>query len=337
MSKIVVVGDTHFDIKEPHFSAGKQFVEWFNKQDFNNENNIFVSLGDIYHHSNPNPKVHELGIHWFTNMKFNEKYVLAGNHDFNRSQNSYSIDALSKVKGIELIYNPQPLHNKDYDILFMPFMYDRTEYSFNKTQKEFYENYIAGNSDPHDFIFHHLQDSSIKFYEGDDSGIDLSNLKGELIGGHIHKRQKGYLGTPIITRFDEKNKDSYILLIDSETKNKEYIKVPNFLDYYRIPYDDYGLICTMKSHDDYEGRKRALYCIFDIYDAPSKEIALEKYKNFYIRNIELKKEINEELNNEVEENDKQNKTINDYFDSFCSKEKVSKKLRNKLQNYIINE
>lgn len=326
--KIVVVGDTHFQIAEPYFSVAKEFVKWFLSQPFNCEENIFIHLGDLYHKSNPNPKVHDLGIEWISKIKCNLKYILAGNHDYNRSQNSYSIEPLSKIDNTRLIfkrtYFPNFL-NKNINIVMMPFVYDNISQVMDTpmSRKEYYEM-PAEAANSFDYLFHHLEDENINFPGKESLGVNLSQYsKAKRIGGHIHKKQKGYLGSSLITRYDERGKDSFVLLIDTETKEKEYIQVPQFLDYIELDYDDLMVEIPF-----------SIYRIFDIVNAPSLEAAREKFKGLYIRDIALKDKNNEKISlseNEVNET----KSIRDWFNLFCEKNKITNSIIEKLQGYII--
>lgn len=319
MSKIIIVGDTHFRIEEPHFSAGKEFCKWFNQQDFNKEDNIMVHLGDVAHHANPNPRVHDLMINWFNGMKFKKKYLIAGNHSYNRSQDSYAEEPLANIENTILIYTDYKIEIDNLKLLFLPFIYDKTGV-LDSTMKEHYEDLSKEDYEINDlnYIFHHVEDSTINF-GGEYNGINLDYLKGKRVGGHIHKRQIGYLGSALITRFDEKNKDSFILVIDTETKEEIYIEVPKFLDYVDLNYND----IPPEPRPD---------LIYDIIDAPNKESAESKFGYLYLREIYIKKN-EEELKESLEEDLKVN-SIKDHFINFCNKNKISKKIKEKLGGYI---
>jgi hypothetical protein len=328
-NKLVVCGDLHLNIEEPHFSAGKAFINWFLEQEFNNEENYFIQLGDLYQHSNPNPLIHELGAHWLSSMKFKKKYIMIGNHCYNRSRNSYSVSPLSKIENTEIVYSPKVETIGSFSFLMMPFLYDKV--NINCTQKEYYENKenmtLGVNIDNIKFAFHHLQDNSIKFFEGDESGIDLSWFKGELVGGHIHKKQKNYCGSPIITRFDERGKDSYILILDLETLEKEYVPIPRFLDYKNIDFDS-----DRVPHQSEPLGDMRRWFIYDIVNATSKDAAEEKFKGLYLRNIELKKSEEEIIIEESSSTTDDN--IIKTFDSFAKKQKLSKKVYDKVRSCL---
>lgn len=326
MPRLVVCGDTHFRIEEPFFSAQKEFVKWFLKQPFNNSENVFIHLGDVFNCSGPNPNTIDLAVYFNKEMKFKNKFYLVGSHDYNRSRNTYSPTPLRQENNTEIIYDVGLKDLEGIKCLFLPFIYDRA--ISNKTQKEFYEEFGKKENIKCDFCFHHLQDETICF-GGISNGINLSWVQGERIGGHIHKRQKGYLGTPCINRFDEKGKDSFLLLIDTETKEKEYIKTPQFLDYKSLDYEKNNVLEGL-IHLAGPGIPIELK-IFDIINAPSKEAAEEKYKGRFIHEIFLKKNEEEQL---LQEEQKETKTIKEYFNNFCIKNKISKKLQEKLGVYL---
>jgi len=326
-NKLVVIGDTHFDKVEPFFFSQKEFCNWFVEQDFNNENNTFIHLGDVYDKSKPNPDAVDMATYFNNKLKFKNKYYLVGNHEYLREKNSYALTSLGRNINTEIIYEPKHDSIGNLFCLFLPFMYDRTELTRGKTQKEFYEKYLKDQKEfplDYDFIFTHLQDETIKFSEDDENFIDLSFLKGQRMSGHIHKRQKGYLGSVLINNFAEKGKDSFIALIDTETKEIEYVEVPRFLDYNTIEYTDAYPADILDNK----------FVIYDIENAPSKEAAENKFIGLYIREggIHLKKS-KEEM--KIEDSEKrENKNINDMFDDFCKKEKVSKKIKQKVGGYI---
>lgn len=316
--KAVIIGDLHFKKDEPFFSAQKEFCKWFLNQNFNRKENILINSGDLFDKSVPNPSIYEYAINWHKQMNFKEIFILSGNHDFCRVKNSYSTEPLTSLDNIKVIYKPEIICFNNFKILFLPFLYDKTCNSNSLTQKEFYSLYSKNFKDKCDIIIFHFEDETIQF-GGESNGIDLSWCEGERIGGHIHKKQAGYLGSPLITRYDEREKESFILLIDLDTKEKEYVKVPQFLDYVTIDYES-AIV-----------RPIVQFPIFDIINAPSREAAEEKFKGLYIRNIELKKD---EENLSLIEESKESLTIKEYFSNFCAKNKVAKKIQEKLVNYI---
>jgi hypothetical protein len=325
MSKyLICISDTHFRKDEPFFNAQKEFVEWFIKQEFNNSDNYFIHIGDVLNSSIPNPDAIDLAIHMNNNLKFKEKHYLVGSHDYNRTKNSYACTSLGREKNTKIIYEPENIKIGNLRCLLLPFLYDKTEFLGNQTMKEFYENYKNVSDD---FIFYHFQNSKIKFSKEDENGIDITNLSGELIGGHIHKRQENYLGSCLIQRFDEKGKESYILKIDIETKEREYILSPKFLDYEEINYENPKSEFLNRAEEFLKYER-----IFNIINSPSEDAAREKFKGLYIHEIKLKP--NEEDDVYLQESEKENKTILDYFDSFCEKTKINKKLKEIVIPYL---
>ncbi len=343
--QLVIISDLHFKKDEPFFSVQKEFMNWFVKQDFNNENNVLIDLGDLFDNSTPNPSVYDFVISKRKEMKFKEDYILAGNHCYNRSRDSYAEEPLQNKNNTKIIYKPEVIeiecensYNttclKTLKCLFLPFLYDRI--FFNMSMKDYYESeeFLKEFNDSYDFIFYHFQDSSMKFSADDDNGIDIDILEGEKLGGHIHKRQSNYLGSPYPLRYDERGKDSFILLIDMETKKREYIQIPKFLDYEEIDYnvDKIPENKLWKFHYDlgiYE------YRIYDIIDAPSEDSAREKFKGLYIREVKLKKDKSEIL--EEENGTEEKKTIEVYFDNFCKKNNIEKRIREKIRSKIVYE
>lgn len=337
MSKIICIGDLHLDIKEPHFNAGREFVRWFLDSEYNSSENIMLMLGDLYHHASPNPKVHELGIHFIKECKCFKKYILAGNHDFNKLQESWSIQPLSKIEDVELILTRTYLenfHNSGLNFLFLPFVYDKSRVLGNITQKDFYEQSFEKADFVH-YVFHHLEDETISF-NGDYNGINLSQYKNaKRVGGHIHHRQKGYLGSSIIGRFDEKDKKSYLLEIDLKTKEENYVELPRFLNYINLDYSvDKVPYSTLSSFEN-NGKGYFEYRIYDILNAPSRDEAYSKFKGLYIREVFLKKDESiEDQNLELNNSEVKNLGLMEHWKNFCIKNKVNKKVQSKVENYI---
>ena len=75
-NKLVVMSDLHGRKEEPFFFAQKEFCNWFVEQNFNNENNTLIDLGDIVEHSVPNPDVYDMLFDFYGRMKFKNKKII---------------------------------------------------------------------------------------------------------------------------------------------------------------------------------------------------------------------------------------------------------------------
>ena len=70
MSKIVVLPDLHIKDKVPYKYAVENFMLWFSEQNFNNEDNIFIQLGDLFDSAFPSPKCYDMFFTWYNLLKF---------------------------------------------------------------------------------------------------------------------------------------------------------------------------------------------------------------------------------------------------------------------------
>ena len=192
MSQIIIVGDTHFKIEEPFFSAGKAFMKWFSNQEFNNENNYLIHLGDLYHDSKPNPKVVKAVEDWFLNkLKFRKKIILSGNHGYNRAKKSYAIDPLSNFENVKLLKKPEIFNIESLKFLSLPYFYPHTLVDI-PPMEEHYSNLPEELRAEVDFIISHVEDETSHF---NDYYCDLSYLKGEKTFGHLHNPSGHFLGS----------------------------------------------------------------------------------------------------------------------------------------------
>ncbi len=314
MNNLIVLGDTHFRVDEPFFSAGKAFMKWFAEQDFNNENNYLIHLGDVYHNSKPNPRVIMRVEHWFyKQLKFKRIDILAGNHGYNRKRKSYSIEPLVNFDNINIILYPVEYFIEGLKLLFLPYYYPFTN-DF-PPMEEHYAN-LSGQfeSESHDFIFTHMEDETSHF---SDYYCDLSYLKGQRISGHIHIPSGHFLGSAFISRYDEKGKSGFLKIIDIKTKNIDKINTPRFLDYYDVNYPD--------SLSQIE----AEFPIWNIHDIPNKESALKQYPDIYIHEM-FKKQTRKKLKRKSISTSK--KSIMEYFKDYIQ---LNKYIDDRLESRLI--
>jgi len=322
--KLVVLGDTHFKHEEPFFSMQKSFIEWFADQPFNNEKNLFLSLGDLFDKYNPSPKVNDLVLDFFNNkMKFSKKNVLAGNykHEFDIRKRTWAIDILSSIPDVLLFKSPTEwVVDNNIECLVLPWYY-KTVFPEFGDMKKYYENLPEGIAKKqYAFIFGHITDVDI-FGEI----VNIDYLKGKKILGHVHSKNfgKSFLGSPYILSKNEQGEDKQLLLIDLETKELEYVKIPKFLDYYKVTYPNEVKIPT-----------NCEYPIFEIYKAPSIDIAKEKYKNLIIKKngIHLEKSDTKISLENSANSDKL--SIKEHFENFEKENKIDKEVSNLIREVL---
>lgn len=290
--KIVVEKDRHLRSEIPFYLAHKQYNDWFLKQEWNNDENVFISLGDFFDKSKPTPNEYETALNFFNEVKFKKIFLLTGNHDYDRKLESYSTDPLASNKRIEIIYVPKIRMIGDMSFTFLPYYYDHS--NSLTPMKEYYTSLTPPFVDT-DFVCYHFEDSTISFGK-EKTGIDINYLKGKKIGGHIHKSQKNYeLGMPVLWREDEKNENTSLGII-SEDKSFNFIEVPKFIDFYTVNYGDRFI------------SKSELSFII-VENAPSYEDAYDLYVKGKDNKVFLKKVLKAQLYDSSEKNIELNSSI----------------------------
>ncbi|KKL93117.1 hypothetical protein LCGC14_1877880 [marine sediment metagenome] len=314
MGKIICCGDTHFKVESPFFEAGQSFMKWFVEQDFNNENNYLVHLGDVYHQSRPNPRVIKVVENWFLNkLKFKKMYILSGNHGYNRARNSYAGSPLTNFGNIELLKEPQTFNIESLKFLSLPYYYPFILKDI-PPMEEYYSNLPEELRVKVDFIVSHVEDETSHF---SDYYCDLSYLKGQRISGHIHIPSGHFLGSAFISRYDEKGKSGNLEIIDIETKNTKLIPIPRFLDYYDVNYPDSI------------PKVSAEFPIWNIHDISDKESVLEQYPDIYIHEM-FKKQTRKKLKRKDISTSK--KSIMEYFKEYIQ---LNKYIDDRLESRLI--
>jgi len=271
MSKLIVIGDLHIHEKEPLFSAQQEFFKWFISLEDNNSENTLLLLGDVFDKSKPSAKEYFYFMEDFLKkLKFKEVLILHGNHTWSRKYGS-ALEPLKTISNVRIISSFETLKIDNTECLLLPYFKEYSNVS-KLTMKETYE--ILDTPASNDFIFGHFFHTV--FF---DEKIDIDHLNGKRIFGHVHVRdkEKTYLGTPIPTRYDEKNQIGNIAVIDTKSKELSYKEVPHFLDYYEVDYKDD--ISKLIFDSDYK--------IIDILNAPNRDEALFKFQDFHIRKIDV--------------------------------------------------
>mgnify|MGYP001290758368 FL=1 len=299
---IILEKDRHERGDSPFFEAHKFYNNWLLEKDFNNESTNFISLGDWFHSSHPTPE--EIGeeMRFLSNSKM-KFFLLAGNHDWSGVLKQYSILSFRNLPNVEIICEPCVKTIDGKTFAFLP------HYKNFKVMKELYtslsEEFINA-----DYVCYHFEDET-------QHGIDISYLKGKRFGGHIHTQCKNYeLPMPITSRYDERGLDNGIYNL---TENK-IISVPKYIDYYDFEYGDeipIGLV---------------MFPMINIKNAPSKQLAQEKYKDNYIHEIYV---VNKKKEKIINKSDEKKISIIDFFNNYIKDRndlEDSTKLR--LKNYI---
>lgn len=293
--KTYIVGDLHLRKEEPFFEAGKKLLEYL--KSILLPKDILIFVGDVFHYSKPAPKENKVFIDFLLYCLENKIQVeiLAGNHDWNGYQGTFSIDPLDGIANLH--HEPFKFVSANKSAFIMlPWLspYQIKEISKeNITMKDFYMRFCFENSDMKDllkknlkevddsheniYFLYHFPDETVDF-GGVKDGIDLSGYqvffenKIKRIGGDIHLQSNNYIGTPYQTRYDERGQKGRIYCVKEEGE-LEVIDLPSFLEYVDIDYSEEVL-----EEDSLK--------ILTIKNAPSISAAKEKFRDFHIRVIE---------------------------------------------------
>jgi len=313
--KMYVIADLHNRKEQPYFTINKNLLEHISNQEWNNENNYFLQLGDFFHTSEPEPDVIGMCNNYLNNrFKFKQTYILAGNlaHEYNRRRNVYAIDSLSGNDKIAIIKSPQVVKNGRLSMLLLPWIYDKHEILEGQTLKAYYE---ALQDDGYDFIFGHF--SNIEFFN--EVVINLDHFKGKKILGHIHTRMNDFLGVPHI----EKGQTGIIKEIDLDTGEVVNIELPDFVKYETVNYPNKPLTDNTN-----------IPVFIDVENAKGSEKEVISYYQslgYYVKKVTFLEELNKnKKDGTITEANNKSKTLIEHFEDFSKKEKLSKKVNNKI-------
>ena len=237
-SNIIFIGDIHFgwasSNEEWQHNQESFFYEWFipyiQKTLKERPDTVLISLGDVYHdRKSIDIDVNELCIDVFERIaSIIPCYIINGNHDLSKKTNKgkSSLRSLTNIKNLEVIKEPTLLKFKSgtkllASIAAIPYLGDCNEE--NKWLVEF-----SGKAE---YALMHTDISKMKFDNGMTivGAVDAEKFTGQIISGHIHKRQESpkviYVGSPYqMSRGDIGNqKGIYLLTLE----NKEFIFTPN--------------------------------------------------------------------------------------------------------------
>lgn len=299
---IILEKDRHERGGSPFFEAHKFYNNWLLNKDFNNESTNFISLGDWFHSSHPTPEEIDEEMRFLSNSKM-KFFLLAGNHDWSGVLKQYSILSFRNLSNVEIICEPCVKTIEGKTFAFLP------HYKNLKVMKELYTN-LSEEFINADYVCYHFEDETQR-------GIDISYLKGKRFGGHIHTQCKNYeLPMPITSRYDERGLDNGIYNL---TEGK-IISVPKLIDYYDIEYGDEVPIGL------------AMFPMINIKNAPSKQLAQEKYKDNYIHEIYV---VNKKKEKIVSCVDEKKISILDFFNNYIKdRNDLENSTKLRLKNYI---
>lgn len=323
MTETIIVGDLHLRKEEPFLSCAKLILD--NILDITASDDNVIFLGDFFHTSRPYPEELRIALNFFEDFK-GSIYILAGNHEYLETRDSFAEDAFKDSK-VQFIDTPQEIEIDGKNFLFLPWM---SSFRFRKlgfsTLKDYYENWLENwnpkNPNEPLYVLYHFEDETT-FMGLDEVGIDLSminkKMKGKVIriGGHIHVASENYLGTPYVTRKDESGKTSSIIHMEGTSMRKEPLRT--LIEYKDVDYEDLDIL-ELDPNISY---------LLTVHGAPSVESVFEWKKNrpnVFIEDYELMFGDNREI---LEEKTQMG-SIKEYLEAFIKQNKVDRNTANYL-------
>lgn len=295
--KLVVVGDIHLQCREPKKSQCLDFLSWLFNQDFNNENNSLLFLGDLCEINSPY-ELYEVYVDYFVNRsKFEQIFILQGNHDC--ANISTVLSLFRPLPRVKVITNWEIIKFYNCNLIMLPhFNHEGTD---KISMVECYSNLYKTVTDEFDYGFGHIEDDTQNFSKHYPSTKDLK-VK-QWMNGHVHTPtiQNGgnYLGSATLNSSSESGDTKYLAIIDGETKKFELKEIPKFMEYYTVEYPN-------KLE-----KPKTKYAIFTVKNVLDKNVALEEYSKqakemgfeFYTNKV-LKQRVTEVEIDDVEKSEK---------------------------------
>ena len=296
--KLVVCGDIHLQCREPKKSQCLDFLSWLFSQDFNNENNSLLFLGDLCEINSPY-ELYEVYVDYFVNRsKFEQIFILQGNHDC--ANISTVLSLFRPLPRVKVITNWEIIKFYNCNLIMLPhFNHEGTD---KISMVELYSNLYKTVTDEFDYGFGHIEDDTQNFSRHYPSTKDLK-VK-QWMNGHVHTPtiQNGgnYLGSATLNSSSESTNIKYLAIIDGETKEFELKDIPKFMEYYTVEYPN-------KLE-----KPKTKYAIFTVKNVLDKNTAIEEYSKqakemgfeFYTNKV-LKQRVTEvEIDDDLEKSEK---------------------------------
>ena len=321
--KMIVLGDIHHTSKEDSsakYNQVKDFMDWFEKSEYNIKDSVLLFEGDLSDKSIPHSSVND-DIHDFTESRCiaNKKVILTGNHEMSLSK-GYFFNYLNGHKGITIVDKPTSMKFDNINCLLLPH-YDYLQSDIKVPMYEYYNNLPEELSkQEYDFTFGHIMDETksfgkVKLY------TDLSYIKtGVRLFGHDHTCDAinggNYLGAVTLNSSNEKGRTPYIAVIDTITKEYKLVEIPKWLDYDEVDYPS-----------DLP-KPIAKYTVYTVKSSINKKETIEYYSKqakerynteFYYNDIEKRKDMNSDV---VERKELEQENLIDYFDEMVHEKNI---------------
>lgn len=278
MTKIALITDTHFGIKNNSAVFRTYFAHFFEKVflPYIDQHNIkyVVHLGDLF----DNRKIINIETLKYVRETFIEPLVLQrnvdlrviiGNHDiyYRNTNDVNSIKELfNQYKNIKIYETPTDDKIGEKSFSFLPWVNSE---NYNQFEKFVTKDSISTTAFGHLELIGYEVLRGIKSEEGY-SGNLLSRFD-TVYSGHFHMKHGDsriqYLGTPYDMTFSDVDEKKGFHVLDSDTGNIEYIVNP-YKMFFKIVYDDVA------------------------FESNIKDMKFEKYQDCYVKVIVKQKKNN---------------------------------------------
>ena len=244
MSKIWIIGDTHFGVRNNSKRWEELMSSWMHDFFFplidkeSEEGDVLVHLGDVFdNRQSVGLSTMALTISFFEKLssRFEEIWVLCGNHDaYYTSKNDISsIECIKHIENVNIVKTPifHPfLCNKK--VLFMP--WTENSEAFNKKIYDVNPDIVFCHAEFNGCVMN----SSMTFSE---NNFNIPNIS-HIYSGHIHHRQKHknvtYVGSPYQLTQNDRNNHKGVYTYDTEKDIEKFYQNNTSPEFIRIKYDD---------------------------------------------------------------------------------------------------
>ena len=246
------LADIHFGIRssseEWQDNIKDYFYNWFipyvKSIIKDNPNYVLMVLGDVYDdRKSIDINVNDMSIDIFEVLgSLLPVYIINGNHDLSKKTNkgNTSLRTLSNISGITIIKEPTLLKIKSgnkilSNIIAIPYLGNHEEE--NKVLLKY--------SDKTDYALMHTDISQMKFDNGMTivGAVDSTIFKGEILSGHIHKRQELnnviYVGSPYHLKRSDIGNTKGIYNINFKSNNITFAENDYSPIFHKIWVDDF--------------------------------------------------------------------------------------------------
>lgn len=249
MSKILVIGDTHFTNAYPTFDYLDSQFRTINGIVEAHDVSKVIFLGDVFHFRKPDPETITRVQEFFIKLSYdvNSIIIIRGNHDTASKSDEGLLtvldvlDAKNSNTKVSVVNTPMTGSAGNCAFVFIPH-YENENYI--KMMLEMWQTWLddVGEEYPHKFIFGHFGYKGCLNTNGDeDFGLRLDLFRHPTFLGHIHKPiDEGHVhvvGTPYSTCFSESDNKHRYALIDSETGEVEFQDVTFGIRYLQFDYE----------------------------------------------------------------------------------------------------